>query len=168
MKYDQDLRLNLQYDFGNMNSTLGSVVPLAMFHYKFMHYSHSYSHMDDVSHIMWLLYDADKAMQMQLNSFFSQREWKKYGYSLLIKTCKKLDDDVKNQSIANTIAKHYRLCFQRWLWVRLLWRRLSQRRRGFEHHKSGARETHSCPGHDHYEHSFVIMLVVHIVHVDVE
>ena len=51
-----------------------------------------YSHLDDVSHIMWLLYDADKAMQMQLNSFFSQREWKKYGYSLLMKTCKKLDD----------------------------------------------------------------------------
>ena len=31
MKFDQDLRLNLQYDFGKMNSTLGSVVPLAMF-----------------------------------------------------------------------------------------------------------------------------------------
>ena len=30
MKYDQDL--NLQYDFGKMNSTLGSVVPLAMFY----------------------------------------------------------------------------------------------------------------------------------------
>ena len=28
---DQDLRLNLRYDFGKMNSTLGSVVPLAMF-----------------------------------------------------------------------------------------------------------------------------------------
>ena len=53
---------------------------------------HYVSHMDDVSQIMWLLYDADKAMQMQLNSFFSQSEWKKYGYSLLMKTCKKLDD----------------------------------------------------------------------------
>ena len=31
MKFDQDLSLNLQYDFGKMNSTLGSVVPLAMF-----------------------------------------------------------------------------------------------------------------------------------------
>ena len=31
MKLDQDLRLNLWYDFGKMNSTLGSVVPLAMF-----------------------------------------------------------------------------------------------------------------------------------------
>ena len=31
MKLDQDLCLNLQYDFGKMNSTLGSVVPLAMF-----------------------------------------------------------------------------------------------------------------------------------------
>ena len=31
MKFDQDLCLNLQYDFGKMNSTLGSVVPLAMF-----------------------------------------------------------------------------------------------------------------------------------------
>ena len=31
MKFDQDLRLNLRYDFGKMNSTLGSVVPLAMF-----------------------------------------------------------------------------------------------------------------------------------------
>ena len=31
MKFDQDLYLNLQYDFGKMNSTLGSVVPLAMF-----------------------------------------------------------------------------------------------------------------------------------------
>ena len=30
MKFDQDLCLNLQYDFGKMNSTLGSVVPLAM------------------------------------------------------------------------------------------------------------------------------------------
>ena len=28
---DADLCLNLQYDFGKMNSTLGSVVPLAMF-----------------------------------------------------------------------------------------------------------------------------------------
>ena len=32
MKFDQDLCLNLQYDFGKMNSTLGSVVPLAMFY----------------------------------------------------------------------------------------------------------------------------------------
>ena len=31
MKFDKDLCLNLQYDFGKMNSTLGSVVPLAMF-----------------------------------------------------------------------------------------------------------------------------------------
>ena len=31
MKFGQDLCLNLQYDFGKMNSTLGSVVPLAMF-----------------------------------------------------------------------------------------------------------------------------------------
>ena len=31
MKFDQDLRLNLRYDFGKMNSTLGSVVPWAMF-----------------------------------------------------------------------------------------------------------------------------------------
>ena len=31
MKFNQDLCLNLQYDFGKMNSTLGSVVPLAMF-----------------------------------------------------------------------------------------------------------------------------------------
>ena len=31
MKFDQDLRFNLRYDFGKMNSTLGSVVPLAMF-----------------------------------------------------------------------------------------------------------------------------------------
>ena len=31
MKFDQDLCLNLQYDFGKMSSTLGSVVPLAMF-----------------------------------------------------------------------------------------------------------------------------------------
>ena len=31
MKFDQDLCLNLQYDFGKMNSTLGSIVPLAMF-----------------------------------------------------------------------------------------------------------------------------------------
>ena len=31
MKFDQDLCLNLQYDFGKVNSTLGSVVPLAMF-----------------------------------------------------------------------------------------------------------------------------------------
>ena len=31
MKFDEDLCLNLQYDFGKMNSTLGSVVPLAMF-----------------------------------------------------------------------------------------------------------------------------------------
>ena len=31
MKFDQDLRLNLRYDFGKMKSTLGSVVPLAMF-----------------------------------------------------------------------------------------------------------------------------------------
>ena len=30
MKFE-DLCLNLQYDFGKMNSTLGSVVPLAMF-----------------------------------------------------------------------------------------------------------------------------------------
>ena len=30
-EFDQDLCLNLQYDFGKMNSTLGSVVPLAMF-----------------------------------------------------------------------------------------------------------------------------------------
>ena len=32
MKFDQDLCLNLKYDFGKMNSTLGSVVPLAMFY----------------------------------------------------------------------------------------------------------------------------------------
>ena len=32
MKFDQDLCLKLQYDFGKMNSTLGSVVPLAMFY----------------------------------------------------------------------------------------------------------------------------------------
>ena len=31
MKFDQELCVNLQYDFGKMNSTLGSVVPLAMF-----------------------------------------------------------------------------------------------------------------------------------------
>ena len=31
MKFNQDLCLNLQYDFGKMNLTLGSVVPLAMF-----------------------------------------------------------------------------------------------------------------------------------------
>ena len=31
MKFNQDLCLNLQYDFRKMNSTLGSVVPLAMF-----------------------------------------------------------------------------------------------------------------------------------------
>ena len=31
MQFDQDLRLNFRYDFGKMNSTLGSVVPLAMF-----------------------------------------------------------------------------------------------------------------------------------------
>ena len=31
MKFNQDLCLNLQYDFSKMNSTLGSVVPLAMF-----------------------------------------------------------------------------------------------------------------------------------------
>ena len=31
MEFDQDLCLNLQYDFDKMNSTLGSVVPLAMF-----------------------------------------------------------------------------------------------------------------------------------------
>ena len=31
MKFDQDLCLNLQYDFGKMNATIGSVVPLAMF-----------------------------------------------------------------------------------------------------------------------------------------
>ena len=31
MKFDQDLCHKLQYDFGKMNSTLGSVVPLAMF-----------------------------------------------------------------------------------------------------------------------------------------
>ena len=35
MKLDQDLRLNLRYDFGKMNSTLGSVVPLAMFYIIF-------------------------------------------------------------------------------------------------------------------------------------
>ena len=34
MKYDQDLCLNLWYDL-NMNSTLGSVVPLAMFIFMF-------------------------------------------------------------------------------------------------------------------------------------
>ena len=37
MKFEQDFCLNLWYDpisyFGKMNSTLGSVVPLAMFHY---------------------------------------------------------------------------------------------------------------------------------------
>ena len=32
MKFDQDLCLDLQYDSGKMNSTLGSVVPLAMFY----------------------------------------------------------------------------------------------------------------------------------------
>ena len=39
MKFDQDLCLNLWYDpigyFGKMNSTLGSVVPLAMFKHEF-------------------------------------------------------------------------------------------------------------------------------------
>ena len=30
-EFDQDLCLNLQYDFGKVNSTLRSVVPLAMF-----------------------------------------------------------------------------------------------------------------------------------------
>ena len=30
-EFDQDLRLNLRYDLGKMNSTIGSVVPLAMF-----------------------------------------------------------------------------------------------------------------------------------------
>ena len=35
---------------------------------------HYVSQMDEVSHIMLLLYDANKAMQMQLNSFLS--EWK--------------------------------------------------------------------------------------------
>ena len=35
MKFDQDLCLNLRYDFGKMNSTLGSVVPLAMFYSSF-------------------------------------------------------------------------------------------------------------------------------------
>ena len=34
MKFDQDLCLNLHYDFGKMNSSLGSVVPLAMFFSK--------------------------------------------------------------------------------------------------------------------------------------
>ena len=34
MKFDQDLCLNLQYDVGKMNSTLGSVVPLAMIFLK--------------------------------------------------------------------------------------------------------------------------------------
>ena len=29
-------KLNLQYDFGTMNSTLGSVVPLAMFSYSLL------------------------------------------------------------------------------------------------------------------------------------
>ena len=33
-EFDQDLRLNLRYDFGKMNSTLGSVVPLAMFFHR--------------------------------------------------------------------------------------------------------------------------------------
>ena len=37
MKFDQDLCLNLKYDFGKMNSTLGSVVPLAMFIPKSAH-----------------------------------------------------------------------------------------------------------------------------------
>ena len=40
MNFDQDLCLNLWYDpigyFGKMNSTLGSVVPLAMFYYFFV------------------------------------------------------------------------------------------------------------------------------------
>ena len=40
MKFDQDLCLNLWYDpigyFGKMNSTLGSVVPLAMFSYWYL------------------------------------------------------------------------------------------------------------------------------------
>ena len=40
MKFDQDLCLNLQCDFGKMNSTLGSVVPLAMFIPKFGQNSH--------------------------------------------------------------------------------------------------------------------------------
>ena len=31
LKFDQDLCLNLQYDFGKIYSTLGSIVPLAMF-----------------------------------------------------------------------------------------------------------------------------------------
>ena len=34
MEFDQDLCLNLQYDFGKMNSTLGSVVPLAMLFFR--------------------------------------------------------------------------------------------------------------------------------------
>ena len=50
---------------------------------------HYVSQMDEVSHIMWLLYDANKAMQMQLNSFKSME---KYGCILLMKTCKKPDD----------------------------------------------------------------------------
>ena len=37
MKFDQDLRLNLRYDFGKMNSTLGSVVPLTMFNLNKRH-----------------------------------------------------------------------------------------------------------------------------------
>ena len=41
MKFDQDLCLNLWYYpiayFGKMNSTLGSVVPLAMFSFSFEH-----------------------------------------------------------------------------------------------------------------------------------
>ena len=34
MKFNQDLCLNLRYDFGMMNSTLGFVVPLAMFYLR--------------------------------------------------------------------------------------------------------------------------------------
>ena len=36
MKFDQDLRLNLRYDFGKMKATLESVVPLAMFQFNFV------------------------------------------------------------------------------------------------------------------------------------
>ena len=31
MEFDQDMCLNLRYDFGKMNSAIGFVVPLAMF-----------------------------------------------------------------------------------------------------------------------------------------
>ena len=57
MKFDQDLCLNLQYDFGKMNSTLGSVVPLAMFSMYFG---------EDRGHICILYFFHDKIYVCQL------------------------------------------------------------------------------------------------------